>query len=107
MIDTLEDWLKNMMDSVPNKHITLQTASFLMEILNGNPNKLNLVVFDNAGGCQFHIWAFDNEEDTRAFMKLDTFNLSMIYGYVIDGKSTLCNEQKEYPHWDLQLKDKK
>jgi len=100
-METLEEWLTIMAKHNSDKRINLKTSMLMTEILNGNPNKMNLVVFDNAGGMQFSIWDFDTEEDARGFMALDTFREDLIFGYVINGVSILCEYQRKYPHWDL------
>lgn len=100
-MDTLEDWLTAMVEHNPNKRITLKTSMLLNEILSGNKQKMNLVVFDNAGGMPFTIWDFKSEKDIRGFMTLDTICEDLLFGFVINGEPILCEHQKKHPHRDL------
>lgn len=98
-IKTLEDWITNMIKACPNKLISIQTHLNISLLLNNKENK-NFIVFDNAGGMLFTILELASEEDLNNLKKgLKNY---LIYGWVINGKSTLNPHQIEQPHWELQ-----
>lgn len=101
--NTLEDWLKAMIETTPNKLISLRTHKNLDIILDGESKK-NFVVFDNAGGCQFCIWEFDTKEEAEKMIA--SFKKYLVFGWVFDGISELSPYQKSDGglHWDLQSK---
>jgi len=97
-IDTLKDWVNQMVKNNPDKAISLRTHKNLNELFNPESKK-NLIVFDNSGGQLLCCWELDSEKQVNAFLK--EFKDYLVFGWCINGESFLSEYQKQQPHWNL------
>jgi len=99
-LETLKDWINEMYRGNRDGRVNIKTAMIINKIF--NDEKINAVVFDNAGGMMFDIWEFDTLDKVNKFMASDVFGEDLVFGYVKDGVQTLCEYQRKYPNWNIR-----
>jgi len=92
---TLEEVLKLLMEKHHRKHISLRSAKYLYEILEGK-SKETYIVFDNGGGMIFDIWKIDDEHLNAWYDSKDALPKHLLFGHYQNGETTL---NETLPHW--------